>query len=193
MRRPSVQAWPTCPSCGHWSALCARLCVFVWGQGACLHGNIGRGHAFALALVLLCVCAACVCAAFGATVSVPRVRRPLVQPWSTCPSCGHWSTLCAWLCVRGRRMTMSCIFAGVCCVCGLCSCSLGINDVGATGAAAIGAGLVHLLQLRTLKCVVCLGACVRGLVVCRRMAMYCVCVLVCVRAGFVQPLQQPYL
>jgi hypothetical protein len=35
------------------------------------------------------VCAACVRAAFAATVSVPWVRRPLVQAWSTCPSCRH--------------------------------------------------------------------------------------------------------
>ncbi len=41
------------------------------------------------------------------------------------------------------------------CVCGLLSCSLKHNVIGAAGAAAIGAGLVHLSQLQTLKYVVC--------------------------------------
>ncbi len=47
-------------------------------------------------------------------------------------------------------------------VCGICSCSLDVNNIGAAGAAAIGAALVHLPQLQTLGCVVCPAMCVRS-------------------------------
>jgi hypothetical protein len=46
-----------------------------------------------------------------------------------------------------------------CCVCGLCSGSLSINGIGDAGAAAVGAGLVHLPQLQHLKYVVCSAVC----------------------------------
>jgi hypothetical protein len=74
-----------------WPAECARpWCVFAreCGAMACVcAGGV--------------VCAPIVCAALQATFFVPRVRRPLVQAWSMCPSCRHWSTLCAQLCVLG--------------------------------------------------------------------------------------------
>jgi hypothetical protein len=46
-----------------------------------------------------------------------------------------------------------------CCVSGLCSCSLAYNSIDAVGAAAIGAGLVHLPQLQTLEYVMCPAVC----------------------------------
>jgi hypothetical protein len=98
--------------------------------------------------------AACACAALLATVLVTRVQWPLVQAWFTCPSCIHWSTLYARQCVRclGRqRGAMACVRAcGVVCA-GVCSSSLRSTGIGDTGAAAIGAALVHLPQLQALK------------------------------------------
>jgi hypothetical protein len=47
------------------------------------------------------VCAVCIRAAFATMVSAPRGLRLSAQAWSTCPSCRHWCTLCAGLCVRG--------------------------------------------------------------------------------------------
>jgi len=122
-----------------------------------------RGHGMRLRCAA--VCAACVRAALHSTMSVPRVRRPLVQAWSTCPSCRHWSTLCARLCAQGHSVCSQGIAgpwhapALCCCVCGLCWCSLRGNDIGGAGAAAIGAGLVYVPQLQTLEYVVCLAVC----------------------------------
>ncbi len=85
----------------------------------------------------------------------------MVLAWSTCPSCRHWSTLCARLYVRGGGV---CLYGNagpwhapsLCCyVCDVCWCSLCENDIGDAGAAAIGAGLVYLSQLQTLGYVVC--------------------------------------
>ena len=44
-------------------------------------------------------------------------------------------------------------------MCGLFLCSLGRNSIGAAGAAAIGAGMVHLSQLRALEYVLCPAVC----------------------------------
>ncbi len=82
-----------------------------------------------------------------------------------------------------------------CCVCGLFSCSLAYNDIGNAGAVAIGAFLVHLPQLQTLKYVVCPTVCAGPwcLLARERGAMPCACaVLLCVRFVFVQPIQQRY-
>jgi hypothetical protein len=151
--------------------------------------------AMACACACTVVCAICAGAALAITISVTRVRRPSVQPWSTFPSCRHWSTLCARLCVRGRGV---CLHGNAgpwhapalcCCVCGLCSCSLFNNGIGDAGAAAIGAALVHLPQLQTLKYVVgpAMCACRRCARARERGAMACTCAcavcVVCVRAA----------
>jgi hypothetical protein len=125
----------------------------------------------------------------------------LVQAWSTCPSCGHWSTLCVRLCVQGHSVC-SHGNAGLwhapalcCCVRGLCWCSLGNSDIGDAGAVAIGAGLAHLPQLQTLGYVVCPTVCAWSwrVLARERRAMACACaVLLCVRFVFVQPIQQRY-
>ena len=135
------------------------------------------------------------------------VLRPLVLSWSTCPSCRHWSTLCARLCVRGRGVCSQ-GNAGpwhapalCCCVCGLCSCSLSDNNIGDAGAAAIGAGLVHLPQLQTLKYVVRPVVCTGPrptvstgpwrVLAQERGAMVCACTVpLCVWFVFVQPCVQ---
>jgi hypothetical protein len=114
---------------------------------------------------ILAVFAACVIAVLGVTISVMRVQQPSVRAWSTCPSCRHWSMLCARLCARGRGVCLQetrghgLRVRWNCCVCGLCLCSLEYNGIGDAGAAAIGAGLVHVPQLQALVYVVCPAVC----------------------------------
>ncbi len=143
-------------------ALKCVVCPAVCSEPPCVLAREGRLIACECAGVV--VCAVCVHAAFYTTISVTWVRRSLVQACCTCPSCRHWSTLCARLCARGR---------GVClrgdgvrvrwssCERGLFWCSLANNRVGDVGAAAIGAGLVHLPQLQTLGYVVRPAVCAR--------------------------------
>ncbi len=106
-----------------------------------------------------CVCGLCWCslsdndigdagaAAIGAALfhlpqlqELEYVLRPVVCT-------GSWSVLAR------ERGAMVCFFAAV--VCGLCSCSRADTRIGDAGAAAIGAGLVHVPQLQELKYVVC--------------------------------------
>jgi hypothetical protein len=54
-------------------------CELAWERGAMACGVV--------------VCAACARAALDTTVLVTRVRRALVQAWSTCPSCRRWGKL----------------------------------------------------------------------------------------------------
>ncbi len=78
----------------------------------------------------------------------------------------------------------------LCCVCDFCWCSLRLNGIGDAGAAAIGAGLVHLPQLQTLEYVVCPALCAGSwcTLARERGAMTCACaVLLCVRFVLVQP------
>ncbi len=76
------------------------------------------------------------------------------------------------------------------CVCGLCWCSLGDNDIGDAGAVAIGAVLAYLPQLQRLGYVVCPTVCAGSwrVLARERGAMACACaVLLCVRFVLVQP------
>jgi hypothetical protein len=80
--------------------VCPAVCLGPWFLIAWGRGSMARVCAGGV------VCAACVCAALAITVSVTQERRPLVQGWSTCPSCRHWSTLCARLCVWCRGVCL---------------------------------------------------------------------------------------
>ncbi len=75
------------------------------------------------------------------------------------PACACGVVACAF---AGSRVNCVCLPL-CCCVCGVCSCSLGYNRIGDAGAAAIGAGLVYLPQLRTLEYVVCSAVCAEPL------------------------------
>jgi hypothetical protein len=80
-----------------------------------------------------------------------------------------------------------------CCVCCLRSCSLGNNCIGAAGAAAIGAALVHLPQLLALEYVVCPAVRARSLCTFapeRGAMLVFTIVLLCVRPVFMQPWTQ---
>ncbi len=173
------------------AAVCPAVCSGPWCALARDRG------ALACARGLVVVCVICVYAGLITAASVLRVLRPLVPAWSTFPSCRHWSTLCARLCVRGRGVCLQgnagpCHAPALCCcVCGLCSCSLYNNGIGDAGAAALGAWLVHLPRLQTLKR--CTPGCVYGAVVfsCKGarghgMRLRCA-VLLCARFVFVQP------
>jgi hypothetical protein len=174
--------------------VCPAVRVGPWC--VCLHGNAG---AVACVCAVFSGCAVCVRAAFVSTLSATRVRWLLVQAWFTCPSCRHWSTLCAGcvcgavVCVlaweRGGRGMRSRL---CCCVWGMYLRSLRDNDIGAAGAAAIGAGLVHLPQLQTLTYVVRPTVCVRGRGMCllgikEQWRVFAPVIVSCVRHLFVQP------
>ncbi len=93
------------------------------------------------------------------------------------PGCVYWVVVCARTEARVDGMCFRCR----CCACGLCLCSLGKNCIGAAGAVAIAAGLVHVPQLQTLKYVVCLAVCAGPWYVLARErgAMACDCAVVC--------------
>jgi hypothetical protein len=81
------------------------------------------------------------------------------------------------------------------CACGLRLCSLQDSGVGAAGAAAIGAGLVHVPKLRTLKYAMCPAMnvgrveCVHGR---SGQSHAFAAVFLCVRFVFAQPREQPH-
>ncbi len=79
-------------------------------------------------------------------VHVPQLQR---LKYVVCPAVCV-ALVCACMGTQGDGMCMR----WRCCVCGSCSCSLYYNRIGDAGAAAIGAGLVHLPQLWTLRYVV---------------------------------------
>ena len=81
--------------------------------------------------------------------------------WRVPRACVYGSEGCVGraLCLRENAGRWHASAPVLTCVCGLRSCSLEGILVGDAGAAAIGAGLVHLPQLQTLKWVVCPAVC----------------------------------
>jgi hypothetical protein len=174
------------PGCVCWVVVCA--CLDMWVDGLCLR-------------LSCCACGLCVCslgrnsfgAAGAAAIAAGLVHLPQLQTlkYVVCPvvCAGPWCVL-AW-----ERGAMACVRAGVV-VCGLCSCSLYYNDIDDAGAAAIGAGLVHVSRLQTLEYAVCPAVCAGPWCVFAREFGSMACVraggVVCARLVFVQPWKQPY-
>ncbi len=160
-----------------------------------MHGNTGQSHAFAA--VLLCVrfvfaqpreqphrCLGC-----GSHRCSFGPRTPAAQTDVRCaPSRVCRVVVSARMGTRGDGMRLrSCR-----CACDLCRCSLENSGIGAAGAAAIGAGLVHVPQLRTLTYAMCPAMyLVCGLVVSACMgtrgngmrSLSCRCACFCIRAA----------
>ena len=129
------------PSCVCWVAVCA--CTKAWGGGMCSSWRC-------------CVCGLCLCslgrnsigAADAAAIAAGLVHVPQLQTleYVVCPAV----CLGLWCVLARERGPMTCVRAGVAGVCALFLSSLHTNGIGDAGAAAIGAGLVHVPQLQTL-------------------------------------------
>ncbi len=125
-------------------------CSVVIVCGLCLY-SLGNNK-------IGCTGAAAVCAGLA---HLPQLQILL---YVVCPfvCAGQWCFSC-WR-MWGNAMCLRLRLRLRCFVCDECSRRLDSNKIGDAGAAAVGAGLVHLPQLQLLEYAVCARLCVHGAV-----------------------------